>query len=41
MPKVGKKSYPYTRKGAAAARDAAKKKGWKVITTRKPKSRKA
>ena len=41
MPKVGKKSYPYTRKGMAAAREAAKKKGWKVIETRKPKSRKA
>ena len=41
MPKVANKSYPYTRKGMAAAREAARKKGWKVAKARKPKSRKA
>jgi hypothetical protein len=30
MPKVGKKHYPYTTKGRAAAKMAAKKKGVKV-----------
>ena len=30
MPKVGKKSYPYTKKGMARARKAAKRKGVKV-----------
>ena len=30
MPKVGKKHYPYTKKGKAAAKSAAKKKGKKV-----------
>ena len=30
MPKVGNKKYPYTKKGRAAAKKAAKKKGKKV-----------
>ena len=30
MPKVGKKHYPYTKKGKAAAKSAAKRKGKKV-----------
>jgi hypothetical protein len=30
MPKVGKKHYPYTAKGKAAAKRAAKKTGKKV-----------
>ena len=30
MPKVGKKSYPYTKKGMARAIAAAKRKGVKV-----------
>tara|TARA_R110000822_G_scaffold233745_1_gene365104 strand:+ start:487 stop:600 length:114 start_codon:yes stop_codon:yes gene_type:complete len=30
MPKVGKKHYPYTTKGRAAAKMAANKKGVKV-----------
>tara|TARA_R100000789_G_C2988157_1_gene145347 strand:- start:209 stop:316 length:108 start_codon:yes stop_codon:yes gene_type:complete len=30
MPKVGKKSYPYTKKGKARAKAAAKRKGVKV-----------
>jgi|TARA_R100000656_G_scaffold115630_1_gene88209 hypothetical protein len=30
MPKVGKKKYPYTSKGKAAAKKAAKKSGKKV-----------
>ena len=30
MPKVGKKHYPYTKKGKAAARKAAKKTGKKL-----------
>ena len=30
MPKVGKKKYPYTTKGKAAAKKAAKRKGVKV-----------
>jgi hypothetical protein len=30
MPKVGKKKFPYTRKGKAAARKAAKRQGVKV-----------
>ena len=29
MPQVGKKKYPYTKKGKAAAKKAAKKKGKK------------
>jgi|TARA_Y100000310_G_scaffold151341_1_gene150943 hypothetical protein len=31
MPKVGKKKYPYTPKGRAAAKKAAKRKGMKVV----------
>ena len=30
MPMVGKKKYPYTKKGKAAAKKAAKKSGKKV-----------
>jgi hypothetical protein len=30
MPKVGKKKYPYTAKGKAAAKKAARRKGVKV-----------
>jgi hypothetical protein len=30
MPKVGKKEYPYTPKGMAMAKNAAKKQGVKV-----------
>ncbi len=30
MPRVGKKSYPYTKKGKARAKAAAKRKGVKV-----------
>ena len=30
MPKVGKKKYPYTKKGKTAAKKAAKKVGKKV-----------
>ena len=30
MPMVGKKKYPYTKKGKMAAKKAAKKKGIKV-----------
>jgi len=30
MPMVGKKKYPYTKKGKAAAKNAAKKMGKKV-----------
>ena len=30
MPQVGNKKYPYTKKGKAAAKKAAKKKGKKV-----------
>ena len=35
MPKVGKKTYSYSKKGKAAAKKAAKKTGKKVRTTRK------
>ena len=35
MPKVGKKEFPYTPKGMAAAKAAAKKKGVKVKTVSK------
>jgi len=31
MPKVGKKRYPYTAKGKAAAKKAATRKGTKVV----------
>ena len=30
MPRVGKKSYPYTKKGKARAKAAAKRKGVKI-----------
>ena len=30
MPRVGKKSYPYTKKGMARAKAAAKRKGVKI-----------
>jgi hypothetical protein len=32
MPKVGKKEFPYTKKGVAAAKKAAKKQGVKMVT---------
>ena len=35
MPKVGKKKFPYTKKGKAAAKKAAKKSGKKVRTARR------
>tara|TARA_Y100001956_G_scaffold82824_1_gene105957 strand:- start:1869 stop:1988 length:120 start_codon:yes stop_codon:yes gene_type:complete len=35
MPKVGKKHYPYTAKGKAAARKASKRTGKKMTNTRK------
>ena len=35
MPKVGKKRYPYTRKGKAAAKRAAKRTGKKMTSTRR------
>lgn len=31
MPKVGKKRYPYTKKGMTAARKAAKKSGKRMV----------
>ncbi len=31
MPKVGKKEFPYTKKGVAAAKQAAKKQGVKMV----------
>ena len=34
MPKVGKKNYPYTPKGKAAAKKAARRKGKKVTKKR-------
>jgi hypothetical protein len=37
MPKVGKKHYPYTAKGMAMAKSAAKKKGTKVNYKKKKK----
>lgn len=37
MPKVGKKEFPYTAKGMAAAKAEAKKTGAKVV---KPKGKK-
>ena len=36
MPKVGKKKYPYTKKGKSAAKKAAKRTG-KKMTKRKRK----
>tara|TARA_R100001594_G_scaffold118120_4_gene153415 strand:- start:2755 stop:2865 length:111 start_codon:yes stop_codon:yes gene_type:complete len=35
MPKVGKKRYPYTKKGVAAAKKAAKKTGKKIVRKKK------
>ena len=35
MPKVGKKKFPYTKKGKAAAKQYAKKKGKKSKRSRK------
>jgi hypothetical protein len=35
MPRVGKKTYAYTKKGKAAAKKAAKKKGLKVRKSKK------
>jgi len=35
MPKVGKTKYPYTSKGKAAAKKAAKRAGTKVKRTKK------
>tara|TARA_Y100000593_G_scaffold88969_1_gene172230 strand:+ start:100 stop:216 length:117 start_codon:yes stop_codon:yes gene_type:complete len=35
MPKVGKKKFPYTAKGKAAAKKMAKKTGKKVKKTRR------
>ena len=34
MPTVGKKKYPYTVKGKAAAKKAARRKGTKVVKKR-------
>jgi len=38
MPKVGMKKYPYTKKGMAQAKMAAKKMG-KPMTKKKPKGK--
>jgi len=35
MPKVGRRRYPYTAKGKAAAKKAAKRTGRKVTNTRR------
>lgn len=35
MPKVGRKHYPYTPKGKAAAKKAAKRTGRKMTSTRR------
>jgi len=37
MPKVGKKSYPYTKAGVKAAKRAAKASGNSMVSKRKPK----
>ena len=37
MPKVGKKHYPYTAKGRAAAKKVSKRTGKKMTNTRKKK----
>jgi|TARA_R100001244_G_scaffold94913_1_gene71270 hypothetical protein len=39
MPKVGKKHYPYTAKGKAAATAAAKRQGKKVSYGKKKKGK--
>ena len=38
MPKVGKKHFPYTKKGYKAAAKARKKKGKKMMSEKKMKS---
>ena len=38
MPKVGKKKFPYTSKGKAAAKRAAKKTGKKMTNTRRKRN---
>ncbi len=38
MPKVGKKRYPYTSKGKAAAKRAAKRTGKKMTSTRRKRN---
>lgn len=35
MPKVGKKEFPYTKAGYAAAKKAAKKSGTKMVAAKK------
>ena len=35
MPKVGRRRYPYTAKGKAAAKKAAKRTGTKMTSTRR------
>lgn len=35
MPKVGKKEFPYTKAGYAAAKKAAKKTGQKMVVPKK------
>tara|TARA_Y100000310_G_C20187582_1_gene581020 strand:- start:241 stop:372 length:132 start_codon:yes stop_codon:yes gene_type:complete len=35
MPKVGKKKFPYTKKGKKAAKTYAKKRGKKVVKKKK------
>jgi len=37
MPKVGKKHYPYTAKGKAAAKKAAKRTGKKMTSVKRRK----
>lgn len=37
MPKVGKKSFPYTKAGMDAAKEEAKKSGKKMVKTKKKK----
>jgi|TARA_B100000212_G_scaffold298403_1_gene242610 hypothetical protein len=37
MPKVGKKSYPYTKAGMEAAEKEAKKSGKKMVKAKKKK----
>ena len=39
MPKVGKKSFGYTKKGKAAAKAYAKRTGKRMTKAAKPKSR--
>jgi len=37
MPKVGKRKFPYTAKGKAAARKASKRTGKKMTSTKRKK----